>query len=53
MVVTSEPGGSGVHIEEIEEETTPEEPTGQLIQALLRTKLFDGFFNQLDFQEEA
>ena len=53
MVVTNEPGGSGVQIEEIEEETAPEEPTGRLIQALLRTKLFDGFFNQLDFQEEA
>ncbi|KAL5546225.1 hypothetical protein UlMin_005912 [Ulmus minor] len=52
LVVTSEPGGSGVQIEEIEEET-PEESTGQLVQALLKTKLFDSFFNQLDFQEKA
>ena len=53
MTIITESGENGVLIEEIEEETEiPEDLTRRLVQSLLGTKLFQNFFNQLDFQEE-
>ena len=53
MMIITEPGESGVLIEEIREEDELENATRLLIQSLLNTKLFKNFFNQLDFQDEA
>lgn len=49
MVIANEPEGSRVQIEEIEEEMILKGSTEQLVQVLLKTKLFKSFFNQFDF----
>ena len=54
MTIITENGESGVWIKEIEgEPEILEDSTGRLVQSLLSTRLFQNFFNQLDFQEEA
>ena len=53
MTITTELGGSGVLIEEIEEAEVTESPMTHLVQSLLTTKLFRSFFSQLDFKKEA
>ncbi|KAL5556976.1 hypothetical protein UlMin_039212 [Ulmus minor] len=52
MIIT-ESAGDEIPMEEGEEARVAEDPAPQLVQSLLTTKLFNGFFNQLDFKEEA